>query len=80
MTWQEWTIVSLLAGITSVAGGEVIVSHLTKPHLIQVAKSTPARAAGAIDQDGRAICRSDGGGANPQNLSARSSLCALAPR
>src|ERR1700736_5559813 len=80
MTWQEWTIVALLAGITSVAGGEVIVSHLTKPHRSQVAKSTPARAAGAIAQDGRAICRSDGGGANPQNLSARSSLCALAPR
>jgi hypothetical protein len=80
MTWQDWTIVVLLSGITSVAGGEVIVTHLTKSHLIQVAKSTPARTAGAVDQDGRAICRSDGGGVNPQNLNARSSLCALAPR
>jgi hypothetical protein len=46
MTWQDWTIVALLAGLTSVAGGEVIVSHMAKPHALQVAKSAARNSPG----------------------------------
>ena len=50
MNLQDWTIVVLLAGLTSVAGGEVIMAHLTKPHTMQVAKSAPRNGAGTEPQ------------------------------
>jgi hypothetical protein len=74
MTWQEWIIVALLSGLTSVAGGEVIVSHITKVQRVQVAKSIASRNAGPAEQDWR-ICRWE----TRPPTAASSPGCALAP-